>query len=220
MTHPIPSLADLGRLALLSLCALAVSCTGGPEAADDDDAAPMPFAADCSAIEVEETICTNNPGSPGSWIRGQVVLSDELLASLPDTTGDLQIILTHSNLGGAEGGGFLHTATTVPNVDLADGPVDFAFDMCAGGEMFSEENCAYNLIAILDQNGNNGPSDYVPDEGEAAFRLPDVWLSCDSASPCLTLELDCTDGADCVAYEDPGNCACDGGCNSNIVTCG
>lgn len=215
----IPTTTKPARGALLALCALALSC-GETPATDDDDAAPLPFVAECSAIEVAQTLCTTHPGNPGAYLRGQVALSDELLATLEDTTGDLQIILTHSNLGGAEAGGFLHTATSVSNVDLADGPVDFAFDMCAGGEMFSEENCAYNVIAILDQNGNNGPNDYVPDEGEPAFRLGEVWVSCETASPCLTLELDCTAGADCVAYEDPGNCACDGGCNSNIVTCG
>lgn len=210
--HPFIVLASLLALAFLS------SCTEQPAADDDDATEPLPFQADCSAIDVEPTVCSGHPGNAGAWLRGQVVLSEALLAG-DVTEGDLVVVLTHSNLGNAEAGGYLHTATAAAGVDLALEPADFAFDMCAGGEMFSEENCAYNLVAILDQNGNNGPNNFVPDPGEPATIVTDLWISCMSESPCFTLELDCTDGASCVEFTNPGNCACEGGCNSEIVTC-
>ncbi|MCO4771430.1 MAG: hypothetical protein KDA24_15460 [Deltaproteobacteria bacterium] len=205
------------RQVLILSLALLVGCADGTPANDDDGGDETPWVAQCSAIPVANTVCSGHPGNEGAWLRGQTASSPELAGE--DLTGDLVVVLTHSNLGQAGVGGVVHISTTVADVDLAAGPVDWSMDMCLGGEMFSEENCSYNLIAILDRNGNNGPGNFVPDEGELATRVGDVWVSCSAESPCFTLELDCTDGADCVAFTDPGNCSCENGCNSEIVTC-
>lgn len=112
-----------------------------------------------------------------------------------------------------------HIHTIVPDVDLAAGPVEFAFDMCEGGEMWSEENCEYNLIAILDQDGSNSASSFLADPGEPAHREV-IDLSCHTESPCFEFKLECLDGKECVKFDEEATCACaDASCASPIVTC-
>lgn len=135
-------------------------------------------------------------------------------------------MLLHHRLGLGSEGGYDHSHVNIPDVDLADGPVEFALDMCQGGEMWSEDACEFNVIAVLDTNGNNtAPAEEffvnkVPDDGEAATRVGPIEISCTGDSPCLDLVLECTDGQSCVSFSDPGGCSCaPTTCNSPMLLC-
>jgi hypothetical protein len=93
--------------------------------------------------------------------------------------------------------------------------------MCDDGEMWSEENCDYGLLAVLDVNGNNfDGSTQLPDAGEPATRYAPLDLSCEGESPCLDIVLDCLDGASCVTFTPPRVCACaDESCGSDYALC-
>jgi len=131
------------------------------------------------------------------------------------------VALMHRRYGHSEHGGHPHWLERIPNVDLAQ-PVPFQIDMCSGNaEMWSEENCEFNLIVVLDGNGNNTfeTLNVAPDPGEPA-ALKVVELSCRGTSPCLDVPLDCVDGVGCVAYEPPGDCVCaPESCNSDSAIC-
>ncbi len=139
----------------------------------------------------------------------------------PDSTsGNLVIGLTHYRLGSGDTGGAYHTHAVVSGVDLAAGATrEFSLDMCGGGGMWSEDNCEYQLIAILDQNGNNESGfNMIPDPGEPSGVIP-IELSCNGSSPCVDLVLDCM-GSSCTAFTDPGACSCaPQSCGSDFVTC-
>ena len=117
--------------------------------------------------------------------------------------------------------GFPHADGTASGVTMGpDTPAELAFDFCVGGEMWSEENCEYNLWAFLDQNGNG-----TLDAGEPAGRAVHE-LSCRATGPaCWPVVLDCLDGMSCASFTDPGACpcatpSCEGvGSSSRIVTC-
>ena len=113
-----------------------------------------------------------------------------------------------------------HIGADLGEVDLDAGPIDFELDMCAGGSMWSEENCSYQLIAVIDTNGNQTSSNMVPDAGELAGRIASLDVSCHAETECLDLVIDCA-GPDCVRFEDKTTaCACDpDSCNSEYVTC-
>jgi hypothetical protein len=169
--------------------------------------------------------CSAPPASScnktGSIVRGQVSLAPGLQPT--STAGSLSISLSHYRLGNGSSGGVPHAGIQMPNVDLAQGPVEFALDMCTGGEMWSEDNCEFNVIAILDTNGNNAvngfDTNFLPDPGEAAGRSL-VGVSCAGESPCIEVELGCKDGAACTAFADPGACKCtQPSCASPITTC-
>jgi len=112
----------------------------------------------------------------------------------------------------------------INDVDLAAGPVPFELDMCDGNAaMWSEDNCEYNLVVVLDTNHNNGPSgsslNLIPDPGEVGWhKLFD--LSCKGQSECFDVQFDCLDGQPCIAYEDLGSCKCaPETCNSESIAC-
>lgn len=173
------------------------------EAAPEDTAPPV--VCDPPSIE---SACKNG----ASIIRGVVRLAPGLVPSV-GTVGRIVIGLTHHRgLGEYAQGGHLHWYKVLPKKDLAAGPIPFQLDMCGGGTaMWSEDNCEFNLVVLLDANGNNGVTgegwQQVPDPGEPATRKV-IDLSCRGESPCLDVVLDCVDGASCVSYTDPGACKC------------
>jgi hypothetical protein len=142
------------------------------------------------------------------------------------TKGDLVMYLTHEYEGNGAGGGVFHAVDRVPNVDLANGPVPFQVDMCHNDiAMYSEDDCAFNLIVILDTNGNNydatqSVTNFIPDVGEAANRQV-VNVSCQGPSQCLSAVLGCSAGLSCVSFPDPTNaCTCAAmTCNSDLRLC-
>jgi hypothetical protein len=208
---------------LLSVLVLTVACTdskvhtGDDENPDDstpsggtDDSGKEAYEPDCPAPG--PSAC----GNEASVLRGTVRLAPALTPK--NTSGDLFIALAHEAYGGGKGGGY-HFHTIENGVDLAAGPVPFELDMCAGGEMWTEENCTYGLVVVLDGNGNNGPHLFLPDEGEPAARVPELTVSCTGESPCLDVVLDCVDGDTCVSFAEQ-TCTCaDETCNSDFALC-
>jgi hypothetical protein len=163
-------------------------------------------AAVCDA-PVTQSAC----GNPNSIVRGTVTVGDGA-----PTTGSLIVSLTHQYLGDGASGGIAHMAGTIPDVDFTAGPVPFELDMCVGGEMWSEENCEFQIAVTLDANDNG-----IVDAGDPT-GTQFVFLSCTGDNPCLELPLDCIDGSSCLAFPDPSYCGCPGNgatCNSPIVAC-
>lgn len=166
---------------------------------------------DCAPVE-SASIC----GNEASIVR--------VLARLPENAapirGRLKLNLRHLRLGEGSSGGYPHVPLggKAPrfDVDLRPGGAATAWlDMCEGGEMWSEENCEFNLFAWVDANNNE-----LVDQGEPAGREI-VSLSChDDGSQCYTIDLSCTEGARCVAFDEPAVCRCArGGCDSPIAIC-
>ena len=124
--------------------------------------------------------------------------------------------MNHYRLGNGANGGVGHTLATKAGVKLGAGKMaQLDLDMCAGGDMWSEENCEFWLYGFIDGNGNRELEAGEP-AGHVVFDV-----SCYSdESPCVGITLTCTDGPSCVAFDDPGGCECrDPGCGSSIVTC-
>ncbi len=199
---------------------LTIGCDTDKNDDDDDDGLSDGLGDDGddgAAVQCEapsNSVC----GDEGSLVRGTVTLDPDLV--LDDTTGDLFVALTHYRLGSGNQGGYYHMHTVVEDIDLADGAASFELDMCGGSAMWSEDNCEYNLIVALDQDGDMSYSSLLPDEGEPATRVAGVELSCGDESPCYEVVLDCVDGQSCVTFDDPGACTCaEETCNSDYATC-
>lgn len=170
---------------------------------EDDTAAIVTTATSECVADTPRSACQN---------KASIV---QAMVSVPDgapTTGDLVVVMLHRRMGDPANGGHPHWAWTFPDVDLSE-PLPIDVDMCDGNAaMWSEENCEYNLVIVLDQNGDNGLTGSAfatPGVGEPA-TLVDFELSCHADGPlCLgEVELGCTDGAACITYEPPGDCAC------------
>lgn len=171
-----------------------------------------------------ESACTDAEGNPipGGMIRGIAKLGAGM--NVPaGTTGDLIIGLMHGRLGEEEVGGHPHWYEKIAGVDLSAGEVPFEIDMCGGGTaMWSEDNCEYNLVVMLDTNDNAGV------RGNRLLVQPDAdevgWhelfnLSCRGESPCMDVTFDCL-GPDCVTFEPLGQCQCAAEtCDSDDVSC-
>jgi hypothetical protein len=171
------------------------------------------------------------PANGASIIRGIAHFDPAKLASGgPDAGGvspQLSIFLAHREYAQKPEwaqGGHPHAYKIMQNLDLTKGEIPFAIDMCElGTAMWSEDNCDFNLILVLDKNGNNVADAFsinqVPDQGELS-KMTVVQLSCRGTSACMDINLDCVDGQPCVNYDSPGTCACAAEtCNSDSVTC-
>jgi hypothetical protein len=153
-----------------------------------------------------------------SWIRGTASFDPTHYAAGAHPV--LRLALRHSwiIIGGEEKiGGRLHAYQSFPVTDVASGHVSFALDMCLFGEaMWSEENGAFHLVGIMDENGNNNLDDATsnetaitigtPDAGELVGMV-DVDLSCNAPSPCVSLPLNCTAGASCTTIQPIASCS-------------
>jgi hypothetical protein len=194
--------------------ALLAACNSDGEPPGTTDSTDEPSGYDLVCSPPSPTSC----GDEAASIRGAVRLDPTGDWAGP-TSGDLFIGLAHEWLGGGVTGGFPHVATIIPGVDLSLGPVEFELDMCDGGIMWSEDNCSYQLVAILDQNGNQSGQNWTPDADELTGRVQDVELSCGGDSPCMDLQLGCV-GPSCLTFTDPGQCQCaDTTCDSDYKTC-
>jgi hypothetical protein len=151
-------------------------------------------------------------GKPQSIVRVVAKLGD----GMPDETANVVVTQSLYRLGMGSSGGVWHTSGTTKGAKIgATTPVEVIFDMCAGGEMFSEDNCEYNLWSFVDRNVNG-----VLDQGEPAGHII-ANVSCNAPGmQCFGIVLDCTNGMPCVAFQDPGICKCAmQSCNSAIKTC-
>jgi hypothetical protein len=186
------------------------------------DAAPAAVDAAPAAVDAAPVVCgpptSSACGNPASVVRGSIRLLPGVAPAA--TAGQLVIALTHYREGDGAKGGVPHASVTIPGVDLAKGPVPFQLDMCTDSAMWSEDNCEYNLVAILDTNTNNDLLHLGPDPGEAATRIGGILLSCRGTSPCLDVVLDCTAGSSCTSFVDPSVCRCAmNGCMSDYAEC-
>ncbi len=180
---------------------------GAASSSSTDEGSTTGGAASCMP-PTGASIC----GNDNSIVRG--------LATLPDGTapaaGSLLVLLNHEYLGDGANGGVPHNGVALPGADFGAGAVPFELDMCANGEMWSEENCDYIVSVTLDLDADN-----AIDPGEPTGRAS-IFLSCTGDAPCVELVLDCTDGPSCLAFEDPPVCGCSStgqSCNSPILAC-
>ncbi len=183
--------------------------SGNPDSSNPQDSSTggdAGFSPTCSGTGVSSC------NKPQSIVR----VVSKLGANMKDVTGDLVVNLAHYRLGQGSTGGYPHNGTTKSGVTVGTNtPVEVDFDMCTGGEMWSEENCEFNLFGFVDVNKNG-----TLEQGEPAGRLV-MNVSCkQSGAGCWGLVLDCTAGMSCVTFVDPGACKCASpGCNSPIKTC-
>jgi hypothetical protein len=87
--------------------------------------------------------------------------------------GDSGVFLAHNWNEHGELGGEVKASVLYEDVDLEDGnPFPFEIDMCDGafGEMWSEDNCGYNLLLLLDKNGNATPVNILPTSSSPRTR--------------------------------------------------
>ena len=155
---------------------------------------------------------TSACGKPQSIVRVVAKLGQ----GMPDMKGNVVATLSAYRQGMGSMGGVWHTnATTKDAMIGANTTAEVVVDMCAGGEAFSEENCEYNLWVFVDKNVNG-----VVDQGEPAGHSI-VNVSCNVPDmQCFGVVLNCTDGVSCIAFQDPGACACSmPSCMSAIQTC-
>ena len=202
------------RAVPLALTLILTACAGGSTDVDtaqddvDDDTLPP--------LECEppgESAC----GNEGAIVRGVVALPP---GHEGPTEGTLFVAMAHEWLGNGALAGVPHAGGYRAEVDLADGPVPFEIDMCSGGAMWSEENCSYQVFAILDTDGDQGMGNLLPGPDELTGRVQDVSVSCHAESACHEIIMDCI-GPECLQFADPGTCTCDdtNACPSDYVTC-
>lgn len=192
------------------------SSSGGVDGAEDgaDGSSSGEPSPACEAQG--QSVC----GNPASLIHGSV----RLAAGMETMEGDLVIELMHRRYGMPANGGHPHQIWRRPDVTLSpEGSVEFDVDMCdANASMWSEENCEYNLIVILDRDSDTalGPNDLAPDVDDPT-AVEVFNLSCHAAGPtCFDLELSCMAGGDCVTYETPPACECAAdACDSEAAIC-
>jgi hypothetical protein len=160
--------------------------------------------------------CTGSANSACGKPQSIVRVVAKLGGGLPDASGNLVVNLAHLRLGSGASGGVAHTTGTKANTTVgANTLVEVDFDMCAGGEMWSEENCEFNLWGFVDKN-KNGTLDANEPAGRAVVNV-----SCKTAgAQCFGLVLDCSAGTSCIAFNAAQTCSCAAnGCNSPIKTC-
>ncbi|MGF1467058.1 MAG: hypothetical protein ACFCGT_13075 [Sandaracinaceae bacterium] len=189
----------------------------GP-AADPDLGPPgVDAGRDPSACEPAQV---SGDCGPQGIVRTRITLTEEAQQTI---TAPIVVNFFHYRLGQGAAGGVPHwTARSAGAVDLEPGvPVEIHFDHCRGGEMWSEDNCEYNLWAFADLN-----NDGALQVGEPAGRIL-MELSCVASHPaCEDVVLDCPDGMACVAFDEPPACACGAedvcaatGSRTRIITC-
>lgn len=174
------------------------------------DAGPIPNAPDCAAPTVT-SLCADQ-----AIVRIVARLGDDM----PSDSGRFRLVLNHLRLGRGEFGGIYHTNADGPEVVTISRTswTELHFDMCAGGEMWSEDNCEYSLYGYLDRN-----DDGELNIGEPAGRLT-LDLSCfETQAACHEMVLDCLDGMLCTTFTADQQCQCSGQtCPEyvgHIVTC-
>jgi hypothetical protein len=197
------------------------------EGAGTPEETATPPADKCGAAP-KKSACKNG----GSWVRGVAHFDPSHFKA--GSKPVLRVVLRHSFAlykGEENIGGRLHAWASFPVADPTKGEVGFALDMCSTGTaMWSEENGAFHLVLILDEDGNNDLDDATSNEKAVIVATPgvkelvkmvDVDLSCNAPSPCLDVNIDCTGGASCTTIEPMKSCKRKAtGCKSDSAFCG
>jgi len=169
-----------------------------------------------------------SPKNAGSVVRGVVSFDPSHFS--PGQKVNLAIWLYHQIVMSpdeAANGGHPHAFKYVKDVDVTAGQLQFDIDLCElGTAMYSEEDCGFNLVVMLDENGNNDPDA----NGAAAMKatvgelvkMTPLNISCHTDSQCLSIVADCTEGSVCTT-ETPleisqCKCAADS-CPSDSIIC-
>lgn len=193
---------------------------GEPSVADATPHDAATIAIDAAPFACEASAVKSKCGNQASIIQGRVTIPQ----GLQKPNGTLVAALLHKRHGNPAVGGHPHWMWRLEDSDLGGGSATFAIDMCDGNAvMWSEENCEYNLVLMVDYNNNNGISggrQWVPDANEPTV-LHTFDLSCHSEGPtCLDLQLECTDGEACLQIESPESCECaSNSCESPSAIC-
>ncbi|MEL6344170.1 MAG: hypothetical protein AAFV53_13705 [Myxococcota bacterium] len=196
-------------------CLLLFACS--PTSTETGDRDPAAGPSPLIWPDASESLCDN----PASIVQ--------IAATLP--TGaepgahDVVVAMMHGRHGDPTNGGHPHWIWRFEDQTMSDTePTFLEVDMCRGNAiMWSEENCEYNLIVMVDENQNNGLSSNNlarPDEGEyAAVQVFNQSCHHDGAYQ-FELTLDCVDGADCILFNGESGCACaDPECPSESGIC-
>jgi hypothetical protein len=203
--------------------AAAGATTPPPDSTDDTPPADPPPPPVDACGTVAKSLCT--PANPGSVIRGVVKFDP---AQYNGKKPSLRVFLHHQWAmlkDEDKHGGHPHAYTTSTDVDLTKGEARFTVDMCElGTAMWSEENCGFNLVTVLDETNDNDPDiagqlAFIVKPGSLAKMTP-LDVSCHAASPCLDITADCKDGEACTTYAPITSCKCGASsCPSDDKTC-
>lgn len=187
-------------------CSSSPTDPNGPPDAGADDAQTVDVA-----IEAAQTECAPAPASKcspqeaGSVVRGVVTFDTSRYHAGQKV--NLAVFLYHQwtfDSSEATIGGHPHAYEYIKNIDVTAGKVAFSIDDCElGVAMYSEENGPFNLVVMLDENGDNDPSvgesALTPTKGELVKMTP-LSISCHGDSQCLSITADCVDGTACTTY--------------------
>jgi len=213
-----------------SLLLLSAACSSPPDQ-NGNDAATPDVAAD---VPVQTLACTTPvPASKcatpteSSVIRGVVSFDPTHFAE--GQSVNLALWLYHQwTISSSEAtlGGHPHAYKYIKNVDVTSGQIAFDIDLCElGVAMYSEENCGFNLVVMLDENNDNDPARgsyaLMPTMGELV-KLTTLDVSCHGDSQCLQITADCTDGIHCTTFKpiNMNSCVCASDkCPSESVVC-
>ena len=224
----------MNRMACLALASFVTACSSTPSGTDSgpadsgtlpDDSATESAADDtgvmdkCSAVPM-----TSKCSNPSSWVRGIAKFDATHFAA--GVKPMLRIALRHAFIidqGEDQIGGRLHVFASKRINDPSTGEFPFSVDMCMfGTAMWSEENSSFNLVLIIDENGNNdiaAGGSAAPDPGELV-KLAKVDVSCNAASPCVEVQVDCATGAACTTITPLTTCTKKApGCTSASIFC-
>lgn len=233
--------AHLASSALLAAAAL-FGCSGSSSPASTAsaataDASPTAPADDAGTTEPTEAgpSCAPPPSKSacaieGSWVRGTAHFDPSKLK--PGGKPVLRVVLRHqfALVKGEETiGGRLHVYASVPLKDPSKGEQAFAIDMCdLGTAMWSEENGAFHLVLIIDENGDNDLDNATSNEDAIVIGTPtmgeltkmvDVDVSCHAPASCLDVNVDCV-GASCLTFAPVKSCKPKlPGCTSDDAFC-
>jgi hypothetical protein len=231
------------RRSLAALLLVLVACsssassspTSAPAAAEPDPApsatdpappAPPPAPTSDACGVLPKSKCS--PASQGSIVRGTVTFDPAHFAGKPKPT--LRVFLHHQIVvkdSEAKQGGHPHAWASSTDVDVTTGRATFAMDLCDfGTAMYSEENCGYELVALLDEDGShdpdaNGELALMPRKGELVKLVP-LEISCHAPAQCLSITADCQDGDACTTITplDTKACKCKpDACPSDNTVC-
>jgi hypothetical protein len=214
-----------------SLLLLSAACSSPPDQNAQDAATPDVAPAD---VAVQQLACvTPVPTSkctsptPSSVIRGVVTFDPTHFSDGQNV--NLALYLYHQwTMAPNEAtiGGHPHAYKYIKGVDVTTGQLAFDIDLCElGVAMYSEENCGFNLVVMLDENNDNDPArgEYAltPTKGELV-KLTPLDVSCHGDSQCLQITADCTDGTKCTTFTPitMESCVCASNkCPSESVVC-
>lgn len=230
--------ASFAALAALGCSSTSDPAVGGASEVPDaaaSDAAPAADPSDAGAPDAAPSCAPppkkSNCASEGAWVRGVAHFDPTKLKA--DSKAVLRVVLRHGFImvpGEEAIGGRLHAWASIPIADRAKGEVPFAIDMCdLGTSMWSEENGAFHLVLMIDENDDNDLDQATSNESSLAIGMPtpgelvkmvDVDVSCNAPSACVDVNVDCVGGAACTTITPVKSCKkTTPGCDSDSAFC-